>query len=131
MSTVHLLLIFFFSLLGTASYLQLIKPISCTKSHIFRCSEMERKALLSFKEDLSTDPSGRLSSWVGENCRNWTGIGCDNSTGHVIKLDLKNSLPMINEFDLIDDLEHYLAIDRYHHLDDIAKAYNKSYLGCR
>ncbi|XP_059438783.1 receptor-like protein EIX2 [Corylus avellana] len=90
MSTLHhLILIFFISLLGTSSYLQLIKPVSCTKSPIFKCSEVERKALLSFKYNL-TDPSGRLSSWVGEDCCNWLGVGCDNNTGNVVKLDLRN-----------------------------------------
>ncbi|XP_059436304.1 receptor-like protein EIX2 [Corylus avellana] len=90
MSTLHHpILIFFISLLGTSSYLQLIKPISCTKGPIFKCSEVERAALLSFKYNL-TDPSGRLSSWVGEDCCNWLGVGCNNNTGNVVKLDLRN-----------------------------------------
>ncbi|XP_059436255.1 receptor-like protein EIX2 [Corylus avellana] len=90
MSTLHhLILIFFISLLGTSSYLQLIKPISCTKGPTFKCSEVERAALLSFKYNL-TDPSGRLSSWVGEDCCNWLGVGCNNNTGNVVKLDLRN-----------------------------------------
>ncbi|XP_059436261.1 receptor-like protein EIX2 [Corylus avellana] len=90
MSTLHhLILIFFISLLGTSSYLQLIKPVSCTKGPIFKCSEVERAALLGFKYNL-TDPSGRLSSWVGEDCCNWLGVGCDNNTGNVVKLDLRN-----------------------------------------
>jgi len=83
---------------------------------------METKALLSFKEGL-TDPSGRLSSWVGEDCCNWTGIGCDNSTGHVVKLDFKNSLPVIEfEYEVIEfEYEDYL--------DEKVKAYEKSCLG--
>jgi hypothetical protein len=48
MSIVPLHLIFFFSLLRTACYLEVIKPVSCTESPISRCSEMERKSLLSF-----------------------------------------------------------------------------------
>jgi Leucine-rich repeat (LRR) protein len=127
MSTVHLLLIFFFSFFGTASYLRVIQPVSCTKSPIFKCSEMETKALLSFKEGL-TDPSGRLSSWVGEDCCNWTGVGCDNSIGHVVKLDLKNSLPVI-ELQFIEAGYLYSSTEYEDYLDEKVKAYEKSCLG--
>jgi Leucine-rich repeat (LRR) protein len=78
---------------------------------------METKALLSFKEGL-TDPLGRLSSWVGEDCCNWTGVGCDNSTGHVVKLDLRNSLPVI-ELEFIEYEDYF---------DEKVKAYEKSSL---
>ncbi|PON50630.1 Leucine-rich repeat domain containing protein [Parasponia andersonii] len=51
------------------------------------CDKKERNALLTFKVGLK-DTSNMLSSWVGENCRNWFGVGCSNRTGRVTKLDL-------------------------------------------
>lgn len=56
---------------------------------IIGCSEMEREALFKFKEGLY-DPSSRLSSWVGQDCCAWEGVGCSKRTGAVVKLDLSN-----------------------------------------
>ncbi|KAG1362576.1 receptor-like protein EIX2 [Cocos nucifera] len=52
------------------------------------CTERERKALLAIKADIY-DPDRWLSSWRGQDCCGWKGVGCDGITGHVVKLDLK------------------------------------------
>ncbi|XP_018500886.2 receptor-like protein EIX2 [Pyrus x bretschneideri] len=83
-----------------ASVMRVVSPISfllciacitvslCNGNLNVPCKENERQALLLFKKDL-TDSSNMLSSWVGEgDCCNWTGVACDNLTGHVHELHL-------------------------------------------
>ena len=55
-----------------------------------RCSDTERHALLTFKQDL-IDPSNRLSSWtVDGDCCHWVGVVCHNLTTHVHQLNLRS-----------------------------------------
>ncbi|CAI0546285.1 unnamed protein product [Linum tenue] len=56
-----------------------------------KCTDTEREALLAFKTGL-TDPSGRLSSWRGDDCCKWAGVKC-SSNQTVTHLDLKNPYP--------------------------------------
>ncbi|KAF6161359.1 hypothetical protein GIB67_020423 [Kingdonia uniflora] len=62
----------------------------------------ERQALLTLKQGL-TDSKNRLSSWAGENCCMWNGVRCDNKTGHVLELDLRN--PKYSYYTTNDDYE--------------------------
>nr|QEZ88181.1 disease resistance family protein /LRR family protein 2 [Populus tomentosa] len=84
----HLLYVFIVLLL-----LMKLAPgfISGVKGATFGCIERERQALLKFKEDL-IDDSGLLSTSGSEeekrDCCKWRGVGCNNRTGHVTRLDL-------------------------------------------
>ncbi|KAK4763650.1 hypothetical protein SAY87_013088 [Trapa incisa] len=51
------------------------------------CNAKERAALLRFKDGL-IDPSGWLSSWRGPTCCHWTGVTCDEPSGHVTAIEL-------------------------------------------
>ncbi|KAK9707581.1 hypothetical protein RND81_07G206500 [Saponaria officinalis] len=54
------------------------------------CHEAEREALLKFKQSLN-DTQNRLSSWEGQDCCHWKGVGCDNVMSYVNRLDLHES----------------------------------------
>ncbi|XWS59120.1 hypothetical protein CRYUN_Cryun08bG0094800 [Craigia yunnanensis] len=61
---------------------------------IITCKESERQALLDFKQGLAAvnESDTSISSWGSEDdngdCCTWIGVGCSDSTGHVVKLDL-------------------------------------------
>ncbi|XP_076891335.1 receptor-like protein EIX2 [Bidens hawaiensis] len=52
------------------------------------CLPTERLALIDLKSNL-TDHANRLSSWVGKDCCTWSGVVCDNVTGHVQEIHLR------------------------------------------
>ncbi|CAL5394873.1 unnamed protein product [Camellia sinensis] len=65
----------------------------CNGNHdvVVMCRESEKQTLLQFKKDLE-DPTNGLSSWeVEDDCCKWEGVVCDNFTGHVLELNLRNS----------------------------------------
>ncbi|XP_042483029.1 receptor-like protein EIX2 [Macadamia integrifolia] len=56
------------------------------------CLESDWEALLQFKSGLN-DPENRLLSWQGNDCCQWKGVQCDNSSGAVTAIDLHNPHP--------------------------------------
>ncbi|KAL7219693.1 hypothetical protein ACSBR2_012704 [Camellia fascicularis] len=65
----------------------------CNGNHdvVVMCREGEKQTLLQFKKDLE-DPTNGLSSWeVEDDCCKWEGVVCDNFTGQVLELNLRNS----------------------------------------
>ncbi|GAU15416.1 hypothetical protein TSUD_44530 [Trifolium subterraneum] len=69
--------------------IEIAQTCLCANSNV-PCIEQERQALLDFKASISHDSPNNLSSWQGTHCCQWEGIGCENVTGHVVKLDLRN-----------------------------------------
>ncbi|KAK9209591.1 hypothetical protein WN944_001958 [Citrus x changshan-huyou] len=100
MSGVLVFTFFLFELLAIAT---VSVSFSNGSSYHVGCLESERGALLRFKQDLQ-DPSNRLASWIGYGCA-WAGVVCDNVTGHIVELNLRNPFTY-------DDLSQYKSNPR-------------------
>ncbi|KAF9590659.1 hypothetical protein IFM89_036151 [Coptis chinensis] len=81
------------------------------------CHENERQALLDFKKGVIADPFNRLSSWVGQDCCKWQGVGCNNKTGNVVKLDLRNPFPSSDYLEVIEVNSSLLELEHLNYLD--------------
>ncbi|XVF85237.1 hypothetical protein PTKIN_Ptkin17bG0101600 [Pterospermum kingtungense] len=82
------LVFFFFALFARFYHLEAAVGF---KSNVGSCIDTERRALLKLKEDL-IDPFGRLSSWIGEDCCNWSGVGCGTLNPSLLNLTHLNYL---------------------------------------
>ncbi|GKV40700.1 hypothetical protein SLEP1_g48311 [Rubroshorea leprosula] len=88
----------------------------------FSCIEKEREALLKFKLCFH-DPSHMLSSWKGNDCCEWRGVGCDKNNGYVISIQLRGSVfaNQQRQLSLIDDVKEVgsslLKLRYLEHLD--------------
>ncbi|KAL7595956.1 hypothetical protein Lser_V15G29336 [Lactuca serriola] len=79
-----------------------------------KCIEKEKDALLHFKS-LLQDPSDRLSTWTAEqdNCCQWSGVTCNNQTGHVTVLEIQSC-------GLVGEISHSLVNLTYLNLLDLS-----------
>ncbi|XP_044472930.1 receptor-like protein EIX2 isoform X4 [Mangifera indica] len=95
----------------------------CSGSSNVRCTQREKQALLRFKQDLNIGNSLRIASWNGDgDCCTWAGVACDNFTGHVHKLNLRNPYDdslsyafmwsmLVGKFNTLLDLKHLSYLD--------------------
>ncbi|XP_076931405.1 uncharacterized protein LOC143596534 [Bidens hawaiensis] len=91
------------------------------------CSEQERLALLMFKHSATYD-HGMFSSWgVGHDCCRWKGVGCDDATGRVVSLHLREEFRDDYYFD--DRGLHEKLDNEFHYSNDkgIKMFYNEDY----
>ncbi|WJX93742.1 hypothetical protein P8452_75232 [Trifolium repens] len=59
-----------------------------TSRTIEACSPNDMEALMSFKNGIQIDTSGRIAKWVGNNCCKWESIVCENSNFRVKEINL-------------------------------------------
>nr|XP_027095535.1 receptor-like protein EIX2 [Coffea arabica] len=93
-----LLLLFLFSSVPITSQFPFGSSKQAYHHSNVTCIESERYALLQLKHELK-DESNRLSSWIGEACCSWEGVGCHKITGSILKLDLRNTVPLYSDED--------------------------------
>ena len=89
--------------------LGIFKLGSCTENNVtVKCIKSEREALVRFKEGVIDIP-GKLSTWVGEDCCQWKGVECNNESGHVTKLNLRNPAGRPRHFDYYESNQNRLC----------------------
>ncbi|GKV47430.1 hypothetical protein SLEP1_g54334 [Rubroshorea leprosula] len=95
----------------------------------FSCIEGEREALLKFKLCFD-DLSDMLSSWKGNDCCEWRGVGCDKNSHHVVTLQLRGSIFDEPSLYLIDNVEEVvsslLKLKYLEHVDLSGNYFNES-----
>ncbi|PHU29797.1 hypothetical protein BC332_01890 [Capsicum chinense] len=69
-------------------FLALISLMITNTSAHKACHPDDLKGLYGFKSCIHSDTSGRLSKWKGQDCCNWPGISCHNTTGRVKEIYL-------------------------------------------
>ncbi|WVZ07157.1 hypothetical protein V8G54_020503 [Vigna mungo] len=71
-------------------YVFTFQNILCNNLNQLHCNEKDRQILQIFKEGL-IDPSSNLITWsTQQDCCQWQGVYCDNTTNRVTKLDLSD-----------------------------------------
>ncbi|WJX37812.1 hypothetical protein P8452_25540 [Trifolium repens] len=65
--------------------------MSSNDHRFVQCNEKDEETLLIFKKGINDSSNGKISTWSTEkDCCAWEGVHCDNITGRVTELDLKN-----------------------------------------
>ncbi|KAL8264541.1 hypothetical protein R6Q59_022671 [Mikania micrantha] len=82
----------------------------CMNGHHHKCPDEQRDGLLLFKQNIS---SVKLNWETSLDCCGWVGITCDNLTGDVISVNLRDgNLQGVSELDtLLSHLPKLKTID--------------------
>ncbi|VAI26668.1 unnamed protein product [Triticum turgidum subsp. durum] len=88
-------LLFTLVFISITPFSQVVHALALQSQHAHGggCIPVERAALLSFHKGITSDGGDVLASWHGYNCCQWRGVSCNNRTGHVTKLHLRNAIP--------------------------------------
>ncbi|KAL6843002.1 hypothetical protein ACP4OV_027315 [Aristida adscensionis] len=100
---------------------KLLLLIACSLllvSHAPACVPRERDALLAFKQAITSDPAGVLTSWQqGLDCCRWRGVLCSNLTGRVVGLRLRSDDSSYRDALVGQISPSLLALEHLEHLD--------------
>ncbi|XP_074284291.1 uncharacterized protein LOC141608842 [Silene latifolia] len=83
-----------------------------------KCKPSERAALLNFKHNLTYFDKEVSSSWESEECCEWRRVSCDNTTGHILKLDLNGvDNNHLLKMEKLESLAYLLELKQLERLD--------------